>query len=105
MSAADVLTRWEGQDLIPLPDLAHEVGLNRGTLHYARKTGAIIPDPTRRGRNGRHMITWEQALLIVAAAALAAAAGIALVTALHALRGAGAQVANGGVMIPLGAAA
>jgi hypothetical protein len=104
MTATDVLARWEGQELVPLPDLAHAVGLTRGTLHYARQNGLIVP-VKRRGPNGRHLITWDQAVLIVAAAIVAAAAGIAIVTAIHALRGAGATVADGAVVIPLGVAA
>lgn len=104
MVATDVLSRWEGQDLVPLPDLAYSVGLNRGTLHVVRKQGLITP-AEKRGPNGRHLITWDQALLLVAAALVAAAAGIAIVTALQALRGSGAKVADGAVVIPLGVAA
>lgn len=103
MSVAEILADWEGQEVIPLPDLGARVGLDRGRQVYAIEKG-IIRTSGRRGANGRHTVTWEEAALIVAAAALAAAAGIALVTMLRSLRAAGAQVGTSGIIIPLGSA-
>jgi hypothetical protein len=104
MSVAEMLKPWQGQELVPLPDLARSVGLDRNAQHYAMRHGMFTP-ATKRGRNGRYLITWDDAILIVTAAIVAAAAGIAIVTALHALRGAGAQVSGDVVTIPLGVAA
>jgi len=104
MSTSDVLAPWRGQEYVPLPDLARAVGMPKHIVQYARQNKIIVP-AERRGPNGRHLVTWEQALLIVAAAALAAAAGIAIVTAIYALKNAGARVTDSAVVIPLGAAA
>lgn len=101
MSTAEILSEWEGRELIPLPDLAERIGLDHSRQAYAIRKGIIRTSGTR-GANGRHTVTWEEAALIVAAAALAALAGIAVVTMLRSLRGAGAEVGSGGVTIPLG---
>lgn len=104
MSTAEILSEWEGRTLIPLPDLGARVGMDHAKQAYAIRKG-IIQTTGTRGANGRHTVTWEEAALIVAAAALAAVAGIAVVTMLRSLRGAGAQVSSGGVTIPLGSVA
>jgi hypothetical protein len=103
MSVAEILAEWEGQELIPLPDLGQRIGLDRGRQVYAIEKGLITP-AGKRGANGRYMVDWGQAAMIVAAAALAVTAGIALVTMLRSLQGAGAQVGTSGITIPLGEA-
>lgn len=104
MSAESVLSRWDRDELIPLHELAHEVGMGRGALHYAVKNGVITPSE-RKGRHGRHLVTWGEALLLVAAALLAASLGLAIVTALRGLKATGAAPAPSGVVIPLGGVA
>lgn len=104
MSVAEILAQWDGYDLIPLPDLGKYVGLDRGRQTYAIEKGLITPSATR-GRNGRYMVDRNQATIIVIAAALAAAAGLALVTMLRSLLGVGAEVGPAGITIPLGGAA
>jgi hypothetical protein len=97
-----MLERWQGQDLLPLPDVARSVGLDRNSQHYAIRHGVITP-ARKRGANGRYLITREDALLLLAAALVAAAAGIAIVTALRGLRSAGATATSAdSIVIPLG---
>lgn len=102
MSVAEILAEWEGREVIPLPDLGARVGLDRGRQEYAIRKGIIHPSG-KRGANGRHTVTWDEAALIVAAALLAALGGIALVTLIKSLREVGAQVTPAGITIPLGA--
>jgi hypothetical protein len=100
-----VLDEWAGQDLIPLPGLsdalerAGAVGMDANARHYAIRKGIITPAVRVNGRPC--MVTWEDALLIVLAATMAVAAGIALVSALRALRNTGAQVSGDVVTISL----
>lgn len=100
MSKTDVLARWEGQEFIPLPELARPLGLNMAAQSYAVRKGVITPAP-KRGANGRYMVTRDEALFLLAAAGIAAAVGIAIVTALRYLRSSGARVSDGAVIIPL----
>lgn len=100
MTADSVLDRWQGAELIPLPELASALEMGRGALHYAVKSGVITPSE-RKGPNGRHLITWAEAAILVAAAVLAASLGLAIVTALRGLKASGAVAAPSGVMIPL----
>jgi hypothetical protein len=102
MSTSDVLAPWQGQPLVPLPDLGAAVGLDRARQSYAIEKGIIRPVP-KRGPNGRYMVTWDEAVLIAAAAILAVTAGVALVTMIRSLRGAGAQIGSNGITIPIGA--
>jgi hypothetical protein len=102
MSVAEILAQFEGQDLIPLPDLGKSIGLDRGRQTYAIEKGLIKPSE-KRGANGRYLVDRDQAAIIVIAAALAAAAGLALVTMLRSLLGIGAEVGPAGITIPLGA--
>lgn len=102
MSVMSVLEQWEGEELVPLPALTRALqesgaaGMDRGSREYAIRQGVITP--AAGGGHGRpFMVTWEDALLIALAAVVAAAAGIALVSALRALRNTGAQV-NGSVV-------
>lgn len=100
VAVAEILEPWRGQDSVPLPDLGRVVGLDRNSQHYAMRHGLFTPE-TKRGANGRYLISWDQAVLLCLAALAAAAAGIAIVSALHALRGAGAQVTPDAVVIPI----
>lgn len=101
MSIADVMAPYSGRDLIPLPDIGRAVGLDAPRQTYAVRKGLIQPVDGKRGPNGRYLVSWDEALFIVTAAALALAAGIAVVTMLRTLRAAGAQVSGSAVMIPV----
>lgn len=100
MLASDVLDPFGDTDLIPLADLADRVGLNRGTQQYAIRNNVIVP-ANRRGPHGRYLVSRDEALLILAAAAISVAIGVALVTVLRTLRSTGAQVTGGSLTIPL----
>lgn len=99
-----MLEPWRGQPLVPLPDLGKVVGLDRNAQAYSVRHGLFTP-AAKRGPNGRLLITWDEAVILCAAALVAVAAGIAVVSALVALRGAGAKVSGDVVTIPLGIAA
>ncbi len=96
----DVLERWQGQPAVPLPEVTHAVGLNYDHGKAFVQQGLVKPLP-ERGFGNAHMIDWDQVLLILAAAAFAAVAGMAVVTALRTLRQTGAQVTPGGITIPV----
>lgn len=100
----DVLEKWQGCEYVPLPEIADAVGLDQNARSYAVRHG-VIPVAPKRGRNGRYLISMETAALVVAAALFAAAAGIAIVTALRGLLATGAVSQPSGVTIPLGVAA
>lgn len=100
MFESSVLERFGEGDLIPLADLADHVGLNRGTQNYAIRTKVIIP-ADKRGPHGRYLLTRDETLLILAAAAISISIGVALVTILRTLRETGARVTDGSLTIPL----
>ena len=100
MLATDVLESLGDGDLIPLADVAQRAGLNRGTQHYAIRHNVITP-ADRRGPNGRYLVTREQALIILAAGAIAVAVGVAVVTVIRTLNETGARVTSGALTIPL----
>ena len=100
MIASDVLESLGDGELIPLADVAQRAGLNRGTQNYAIRHHVITP-AAKRGPHGRYLVTREQALLILAAGAIAVAIGAAVVTVLRTLRDTGAEVTPAGLTIPL----
>ena len=106
ISPVDVLARFGDSELIPLPDLGEPIGLDRSKRDYAVTKGIIKTaqpkNTSRAGRpNGCHMVTREEALLILAAAALAAAIGVAIVTVIKSLRKSGCTVTPDGLLVPL----
>lgn len=101
MSVTETLSQWQGRDAVPLTDVAHAVGLNRGHVEYAVRK-RIIETLPQRGPANAHMIRWDDVVLIVVAAAIATAAGIAVMTVLRSLRASGATVTPAGVTIPVG---
>lgn len=102
MSVTDALAPYGTRDLIPLPDIGRSVGLDADRQYYAVRKGLIHP-ASKRGPNGRYLITRDEAVFILTAAALALAAGIAVVTMLRTLRAAGAKVSGSAITIPVGA--
>jgi len=97
---AETLAAFGDDDLIPLRDVGDAVGLKRGMQDYAVKRSIIVPAETR-GPNGRYLVTRDEALLILASAALAVAVGVALVTVIKNLRGSGVTMSPAGLTIPL----
>ena len=100
LPTTEVLEQWQTRRAVPLPEVTHAVGLNYDHGKAFVQQGLVQPLP-ERGRNNAHMIDWDQIVLILAAAAFAALAGIAITTALRTLRQSGAQVTPGGVTIPV----
>jgi hypothetical protein len=101
MSVTETLALWEGRNSVPFPDVARAVGLDRNHIAYAVNKGIIEPLP-QRGPSNAHMLRWDDVVLIVVAAAIATAAGIAVMTVIRSLRQSGAQVTPAGVTIPIG---
>lgn len=85
--------------VVRLPDAARAAGVSKATLRIAIEDGLIQPTPIRRRHNTR-TIRLEDALLLIAVASLAAAAGIAFLSMLRTLRQTGAELRPEGVVIP-----
>jgi hypothetical protein len=75
-------------EVIPLPLIRDRVGWNRDGQSLAVKQGVIRP-VEKRGPAGCYQVTREDAIEILIAAALAFAAGVAIVVMLRAIKGAG----------------
>jgi hypothetical protein len=78
-------------------------GISADSLRRSIDQGLVTPTDKRvgAGRGGGRTITVDDALLLLAVAALAVAAGIAFTTMLKAVRAAGGQVSGAGVTIPI----
>lgn len=99
----DALEQIAKDDLVTLPDLVRVSGVPRTAFRTAVEEGLITPSPVRRGRGRGGAITFtkEDAMFLLAVAALAALAGIAFVTMLKAMKQTGAQVNGNEVTINL----
>jgi hypothetical protein len=103
MIASEVLDQWQGRETVPLPEVARAVGMPRSTRDFAVRQGFIRP--LGEGGRGKTMVLpWDEVVLIVAAAVLSAAAGVAITTIIRALRVSGATVAGSTIVIPAGLA-
>jgi hypothetical protein len=98
----EVLEQWQGRETVPLSEVARAVDMPRGTRDFAVRTGAIRPC-AGGGRGRAHHLAWDEVVLIVTAAALAAAAGVAVTVIIRALRASGATVNGSAVVIKAGA--
>lgn len=89
--------------LVDLPEVVRVSGLPRRALRTAMDDGLITPTDVRRGqgRGGSYTFTVEDALFVIAVAALALAAGVAFVTMVRAMKASGAQLGPDGIKIPL----
>lgn len=97
----NVAALWGNRELVSAPEVARTAGIPRGWVRVAVDSGAV-PEATRGDNRGRPvMLTRQDALLIVAAAALVAVTGIALVTVIRLLRESGAQLGPDGLLIRL----
>lgn len=96
----EVLDQWQTGSVVPLPEVARAVGMSHDHTAYALREGLIKSRPERGYRNS-HMLDWDQVVMIVAAAAIAALAGAAIVKIMRSLQESGAQFTPGGVVIPM----
>jgi hypothetical protein len=83
-----LISKLPDQEVIPLPVVRDLVGWNRQQQVHAVKSGAIRP-VEKRGPAGCYQVTRDDAIEILIAAALAFAAGIAIVAMLRAIQGSG----------------
>lgn len=88
MTASELLAALDGRDAIPLAVLRELIGWDRQAQRYAVQAGLIRPLP-RRGAHGGYRVTRDDAITILAAAALAPGAGVAVVTMLRTIQAAG----------------
>ncbi len=103
-----VPAEWRVSDgTVPLSDVARSAECSYASLDYATRSG-LIPVQKMGGPDGRgnaRRISVDDALMALAVAALAVAAGLAFVTLLKAVRQTGGTVGASGLTIPLPVAA
>lgn len=86
--AQDLLADLPETDVVPLPLIRERIGWSRQAQYNAINQGAICP-VGKRGKAGCYQVTRDDAVMILVAAALALAAGVAVIVMLRGLRGAG----------------
>lgn len=86
--AQDLLADLPDAEVIPLPLIRDRIGWTRDAQSLAVKQGAIRPIE-KRGKDGCYQVTRDDAVMILVAAALALAAGVAVVVMIRAIQGAG----------------
>lgn len=90
---------WAGRDVLPVMEVVRAAGLSRDDVRVVDKAG-LLRKLDRRGPKNAIMITREEAMFLLGVAALAIAAGMALVTMARLLRETGASVGPTGIVIP-----
>jgi hypothetical protein len=85
---------------VPVADVVRSAGVPHGAVDYTIRLG-LVPVHAQFGAHRRRYISREDALMLLAAAALAVAAGVALATIVRAIKATGAQVGPGGLTIPV----
>jgi hypothetical protein len=85
---------------VPLSDVMKTAKCSYASLDVATRNG-LIPVVRQGGRGNARHITLDDALLIIAVAALAVAAGLAFGAMLRAVRDTGATITPAGLTIPL----
>jgi hypothetical protein len=90
--AAEEIRKLDPGTPVRLPAVSRAVGWSSGVQAYAIQTGAVEVLPGKPSGRRSYMITREEALRILAAALLAVAAGIAVVTMVRGVRTAGLDV-------------
>jgi hypothetical protein len=88
------------QGTVPVADVIRTAGVPHGAVDHAVRA-CNIPVLGQHGQGRRRYISVSDALVILAAAALAVAAGVALSQMYRALKGTGVTVSDSGLMIPL----
>jgi hypothetical protein len=86
--AQELLADLPDAEVIPLPVIRDRIGWDRATQSYAVRSGVIRPVP-ERGKAGCYQVTRDDAIQILVAAALALAAGIAVVAMIRAIQESG----------------
>jgi hypothetical protein len=86
---------------VPVADVVKTAQCSRASIDAATRNG-LIPVIGSGTRGKIRHVTLEDALLIIAVAALAAAAGLAFGALLRAMRAAGATVSPAGITLPAG---
>lgn len=86
--AQELLADLPETDVIPLPLIRDRIGWTRDTQHDAISAGVIRP-VEKRGKAGCYQVTRDDAVTILIAAALAIAAGVAVIVMLRAIQGSG----------------
>ena len=92
--------RVDADGTVPLPDVARSAATSYDNVHHAVRTG-VIPVQRVAGRGGTRRIAVDDALMIVAVAALALACGLAFNALLRSVVKAGGRVTPEGLTIPL----
>lgn len=87
-TAAALLADLPDAEVIPLPIIRDRIGWTRDQQSYAVETGAIRPID-KRGKAGCYQVTRDDAVMILIAAAIALAAGVAVVMVIRGIRDAG----------------
>jgi len=103
---AEALAPFADRDLIPFAEFGEPLGFNRGRRDYAIRKGIVLttarPGESRAGRpNGAHLITRDEALLILSAVILAGVIGVAVTAMIKTLRNSGATFTTDGLFLPL----
>lgn len=87
-TAAALLAELPDAEVIPLPFVRDRIGWTRDQQSYAVESGVIHPID-KRGKAGCYQVTRDDAVTILIAAALAFAAGVAVVIMIRAIQGSG----------------
>lgn len=103
MDAADATVpedwRVTSDGTVPVADVVRSAGVPHGAIDYPVRLG-LIDVTGQHGQGRRRYIRVEDGLMILAAAALAVAAGVTLVAILKAMKATGAQITPSGLTIP-----
>jgi hypothetical protein len=87
MTAPELLAALDGAEVVPLAVLRGLVGWNRQQQRYAVQAGLIRP-VSAFGPHGGYQVSRDDAITILAAAALALSAGVAVVSMLRSVQAA-----------------
>lgn len=102
MSHNAVLDPWDGQDVVPVLEVARAAGVPRYDVRKVELAGLIEHVGRENpGKGGRLLISHDDALFLLGVAALATAAGVALVTAARLFRESGAELGPDGFVVPI----
>jgi hypothetical protein len=91
-------------DTVMVSDVVRTAGVPHGAIDYPIRLGLVPIVAREPGRRGRY-ITRDDAVMLLAAAALAVAAGVALAAIVRAIRATQATVTPAGLVIPVAGAA
>lgn len=91
VTARALLADLPDADVIPMPLICKRIGWDRFAQNNAVSQGLIRP-VEKRGKAGCYQVTRDDAVMILIAAALALAAGVAVVIMLRGIQGAGLDV-------------